>query len=79
MINWKRSGPSVISGPKRHSWPDMPEDLPVDILPASNEEYLPPPPSREQQSQRRRQAGTLWVSLTRGPALPNHPPTRRRR
>src|SRR5438105_10651035 len=26
----------------------MPEDLPVDVLPASNEEYLPPPPSREQ-------------------------------
>ena len=26
----------------------MPEDLPVDILPASNEEYEPPPPSREQ-------------------------------
>ncbi len=26
----------------------MPEDLPVDILPASNEEYAPPPPSREQ-------------------------------
>jgi predicted TIM-barrel fold metal-dependent hydrolase len=26
----------------------MPEDLPVDILPASNEEYFPPPPTREQ-------------------------------
>jgi hypothetical protein len=25
----------------------MPEDLPIDILPASNEEYFPPPPSRE--------------------------------
>ena len=48
MINWKRSGPSIVSGPKRHSWPDLPEDLPVDVLPASNEEYLPPPPSREQ-------------------------------
>ena len=47
MINWKRSGPSVISGPRRHSWPEMPEDLPLDILPASNEEYLPPPASRE--------------------------------
>jgi hypothetical protein len=48
MINWKRWGPSVTGGPKRHSWPDMPEDLPVDILPASNEEYFPPRPSREQ-------------------------------
>jgi predicted TIM-barrel fold metal-dependent hydrolase len=48
MINWKRCGPSVIGGPARHSWPDMPEGLPVDILPASNEEYFPPPPSREQ-------------------------------
>jgi hypothetical protein len=48
MINWKRWGPSVTSGPQRHSWPDMPEDLPVDILPASNEEYFPPLPSREQ-------------------------------
>ncbi len=45
MINWKRCGPSVVGGPARHSWPDMPEGLPVDILPASNEEYFPPPPS----------------------------------
>ena len=48
MINWKRSGPWLTSGPKRHSHPEMSEDLPVDILPASNEEYFPPPPSREQ-------------------------------
>jgi uncharacterized protein len=48
MINWKRWGPSVTSGPERHSWPDMPEDLPVDILPASNEEYFPPRATREQ-------------------------------
>ena len=49
MINWKRSGPDIVaSSPRRHSWADMPEDLPVDILPASNEEYLPPPPSKEQ-------------------------------
>ena len=46
MINWKRSGPSVISGPRRHSWREMSEDLPLDILPASNEEYFPPPPER---------------------------------
>ena len=48
MINWKRSGPDISNGPRRHSWPDMPEKLPVDVLPASNEEYFPPPPSREQ-------------------------------
>ena len=48
MINFNRSGPSPIDGPKRHSWPEMPEDLPLDILPASNEEYAPDPPTREQ-------------------------------
>ena len=48
MINFRRSGPSPIDGPRRHSWPEMPEDLPLDILPASNEEYAPPPPSKEQ-------------------------------
>ena len=48
MINWKRSGPSVTSGPGRHSWPDIREDLPVDVMPASNEEFFPPPPSPEQ-------------------------------
>jgi uncharacterized protein len=36
VINWKRS------------WPDQTADLPVDVLPASNEEYFPPPPSRKQ-------------------------------
>src|SRR3954468_22560922 len=36
MINWKKS------------WPDQWEGLPVDVLPASNEEYFPPPPSPEQ-------------------------------
>jgi hypothetical protein len=48
MINWKRSGPSVSSSPRRFSWPDMSEALPVDVLPCSNEEYFPPPPTREQ-------------------------------
>ena len=48
MINWKRNGPSVTSGPQRHSWREMPEELPVDVMPASNEEYFPPPPTREQ-------------------------------
>ena len=48
MFNWKRSGPWVTHGPARHSYRDMTEDLPVDVMPASNEEFLPPPPSREQ-------------------------------
>ena len=36
MIRWSRS------------WPRQHEGLPVDVLPASNEEYFPPPPSKEQ-------------------------------
>jgi hypothetical protein len=40
--------PSVSSRPYRHSWPDLSEALPVDVMPCSNEEYLPFPPSREQ-------------------------------
>src|SRR5205809_1171853 len=48
MINWKRSGPDVVNGPRRHGWRDMPEDLPVDVMPCSNEEYFPFPPTREQ-------------------------------
>jgi hypothetical protein len=38
MIRWKRS------------WPDLPEDLPVDVMPASNGEFMPPPPTREQKA-----------------------------
>jgi len=49
MINWKRNGPSLTSRPHRFSWPEVSEDLPVDVLP-SNEEYLPPPPSRAQRA-----------------------------
>jgi predicted TIM-barrel fold metal-dependent hydrolase len=48
LFNWKRSGASVTCGPQRHSWPGFPEDLPVDVMPCSNEEYFPLPPSREQ-------------------------------
>jgi predicted TIM-barrel fold metal-dependent hydrolase len=48
LINWKRNGPALTSSPERHSWADMSEDLPVDVMPCSNEEYFPPPPSREQ-------------------------------
>jgi uncharacterized protein len=29
-------------------WPDLPEDLPVDVLPASNGEFAPPPPTPQQ-------------------------------
>jgi hypothetical protein len=47
-INWKRHGPSMTSKPYRHSWEDMSEDLPVDVMPCSNDEYFPPAPSREQ-------------------------------
>jgi predicted TIM-barrel fold metal-dependent hydrolase len=31
-------------------WPPLSEALPVDVLPASNEEYFPPPPTREQRA-----------------------------
>ena len=48
LFNWKQNGPSVIRGPQRHSWPDFPEDLPVDVMPASNEEYFPTIPTAEQ-------------------------------
>ena len=34
--------------PSALSWPDLSEDLPVDVLPCSNDEYFPPPPTREQ-------------------------------
>src|SRR3712207_5819691 len=47
-FNWKRSGPWVTCGPARHSYSDMTEDLPVDVMPASNEEFFPPPPTKEQ-------------------------------
>jgi len=47
MSVW-RNWPSMTSRPYRHSWADLPEDLPVDVLPCSNDEYFPPPPSREQ-------------------------------
>jgi hypothetical protein len=48
VIDWKRHGPSPTSSPARFSWPDLSEDLPVDVLPCSNEEYFPPPPSEAQ-------------------------------
>ncbi len=36
MIRWKKT------------WPDQSGDLPVDVMPASNEEYFPPPPTTQQ-------------------------------
>jgi hypothetical protein len=36
MIRWKRS------------WPDLPEDLPLDVMPCSNGEFVPPKPTPEQ-------------------------------
>jgi uncharacterized protein len=48
VINWKRNGPAATSRPYVHSWEDMSEDMPVDVLPCSNDEYFPPPPSAEQ-------------------------------
>src|SRR5207237_999857 len=47
MTDW-RYWPALTSKPYRHSWADMSEDMPVDVLPCSNDEYFPPPPSREQ-------------------------------
>ena len=48
MIDWKRHGSSPTSSPARFSWPDLSQDLPVDVLPCSNDEYFPPPPSQAQ-------------------------------
>ena len=36
MLNWKRS------------WPDLSEDLPLDVTPYSNGEFFPPPPTENQ-------------------------------
>ena len=46
VINWKRSD----RGDSRptHSWPELSEALPVDVLPCSNDEYFPPPPTPQQ-------------------------------
>jgi hypothetical protein len=47
-MDGKRNWPALTSRPYRHSWPDMSEALPVDVMPCSNDEYFPPPPTREQ-------------------------------
>jgi predicted TIM-barrel fold metal-dependent hydrolase len=38
----------MTSRPYVHSWEDMSEALPVDVMPCSNDEYFPPPPTPEQ-------------------------------
>ena len=38
MIRWKRS------------WPDLPEDMPLDVLPASNGEFVPSAPTADQKA-----------------------------
>jgi uncharacterized protein len=48
VIDWKRHGSSPTAAPGRFSWPDLSQDLPVDVLPCSNDEYFPPPPSAAQ-------------------------------
>ena len=46
VIDWKRHGPSLTLAPARATrGPTMSEDLPVDVLPCSNDEYFPPPPT----------------------------------
>ncbi|MGH2978447.1 MAG: hypothetical protein ACRDLQ_02260, partial [Solirubrobacterales bacterium] len=46
--DFDRHWPGATSKPYRHSWADLSEDLPVDVMPCSNDEYFPPPPSKEQ-------------------------------
>jgi predicted TIM-barrel fold metal-dependent hydrolase len=48
MIDWRHAWPGTSSKPYRHSWPDLAEDLPVDVMPCSNDEYFPPEPTPEQ-------------------------------
>ena len=49
-INWRRNGPSPSSSPARFGWKELSEDLPVDVMPCSNDEYFPPPPSVAQRA-----------------------------
>ena len=47
MSDWGNWEP-LRSARARDAWETMAEDLPVDVLPCSNDEYFPPPPSPEQ-------------------------------
>ena len=45
-LNWKRNWePLAARARARDAWETMSEDLPVDVLPCSNDEYFPPPPT----------------------------------
>jgi len=45
--HWGEWAP-LRSARSRDAWEEMPEDLPVDVLPCSNDEFFPPPPTAEQ-------------------------------
>ena len=47
MSSWGQWEP-LRRASARDAWETMPEDLPVDVLPCSNDEYFPPPPSPSQ-------------------------------
>ena len=47
MSNWEHWEP-LRSPRARDAWETMAEDLPVDVLPCSNDEFFPPPPTPEQ-------------------------------
>ena len=40
-------------------WPDLGEDLPVDVMPNSNGEFIPPEPTEEQRQITRLRLGRL--------------------
>jgi uncharacterized protein len=49
VSSWGQWEPLRRAG-ARDAWETMPEDLPVDVLPCSNDEYFPPPPSPSQKA-----------------------------
>jgi hypothetical protein len=49
VSHWEHWQP-LRSARARDAWETMPEDLPVDVLPCSNDEFFPPPPTRAQKT-----------------------------
>ncbi len=49
MSKWGHWAP-LRSSRARDAWETMAEDLPVDVLPCSNDEFFPPPPTPEQKA-----------------------------
>ena len=49
MSRWAHWEP-LRSGTGRDQWETMAEDVAVDVLPCSNDEYFPSPPSPEQRA-----------------------------